>query len=248
MHSIPAYIAGCQGVGDSWTRQTPLLGRVKRLDFIIDTKILWKEASIRGSLEKLGVSKIDTLFVHAPDSSTPLAEQAANFDIFYRDGLFSKLGLCNYSPETLSEWLAIASDKKDIKPSVFQGQYNVLYRHYETTLFPLLREHGIPFIVTSPLAGGFLTGNVTFAETPRQLDGTRFGVSEGNMLRPLFRGWYDKPGVHNVVKRSRSLQGEYGVSSLAEPATRWLLFHSEIGGTDAVAMILQKNLTLFVFL
>ena len=56
-----------------------------------------------------------------------------------------QLGVSNFSPELLSEFLRICEDKGYVKPSVYQGQYNLLSRDYETTLFPLLRKYGMTF-------------------------------------------------------------------------------------------------------
>jgi len=45
----------------------------------------------------------------------------------------------------LEEWVSIANQRGWIKPTVYQGQYNLLVRVYEKELFPLLRKHGIKF-------------------------------------------------------------------------------------------------------
>lgn len=87
-----------------------------------------------------------------------------------------------------------------VKPSVFQGQYNLLCRTYETTLFPLLRQHGIAFMAYAPLAGGMLTGKVTLLSNPEALKGTRFEVSKDNLMGMAGRNWYDKPAFHDASK------------------------------------------------
>jgi aryl-alcohol dehydrogenase-like predicted oxidoreductase len=45
-----------------------------------------------------------------------------------------------------------------IKPSVYEGLYNVWYRAVESELIPRLRHYGISLYCFNPLAGGFLTG------------------------------------------------------------------------------------------
>lgn len=70
----------------------------------------------------------------------------------------------------VQEWLDIAKEKGYVKPTWFQGQYNLAVRTYEQTLFPLLRSEGIHFAAYSPLGGGFLNGNLR----PGKTTGTRF--------------------------------------------------------------------------
>ncbi|PYH42557.1 Aldo/keto reductase [Aspergillus saccharolyticus JOP 1030-1] len=241
-----------------------LLGSIRQPEFVIDTKILFRpealrrenmEESIRKSLENLGVPKVTTLYAHAPDQATPIAEQAANFDYFHRAGYFEQLGLCNYSPAQLSEWIEVAQAHGYILPRIYQGQYNIFCRDYETTLFPLLRQHQIRFVANSPLAGGFATGKLTFAQTAAQLQGTRFEPADGNMIGFLFRMWYDKPAFHEAVRQLQAAveeeeekkeeekkeeekkeEKDSATSRLAQTALRWLLFHSGLQSTDAVAI------------
>ncbi|KAE8156022.1 Aldo/keto reductase [Aspergillus tamarii] len=222
-----------------------LLGRIRRPDFVIDTKVLYRpealrkehmEESIRQSLESLGVKQVNTLYAHAPDKATPIAEQAANFDHFYKSGLFTSLGLCNYSPSQLSEWLEIAAEHDYIRPTVYQGQYNLFCRHYEKELFPLLHKHNIKFVANSPLAGGFLTGKLTFANGTEELNGTRFEQAEGNILGYLYRMWYDKAVFHDAVRELATLVDQAAVGNLSQVALRWLLFHSGLRSSDHVAV------------
>ena len=79
-----------------------LLGEAKvGSSFVVDTKILisgdgrghLSEANIAKSIEQsyasLKVSKINILYCHGPDKQTPIADQAAAFDKFYREGKFT---------------------------------------------------------------------------------------------------------------------------------------------------------------
>ncbi|KAJ5716806.1 Aldo/keto reductase [Penicillium malachiteum] len=222
-----------------------LLGSVREPDFVIDSKILFRPQALRSdsmkesldsTLQNLGVQKINVLYAHSPDASTPLQDQAANFDALYRAGLFNDLGLCNYSTTQLKEYIEIATENGYICPTVYQGQYNIFCRQYEKDLFPLLKTHGIMFVANSPLAGGFATGKLTFAEDAKQLVGTRFEQAEGNLMGGLYRMWYDKPIFHDAVRKLNAAVVEAGVSSLAQASLRWLLFHSGLTSTDAVAI------------
>lgn len=136
----------------------------------------------------------------------------------------------------MKEWIEIATEKGYIRPTVYQGQYNIFCRHYEKELFPLLKELGIKFIANSPLAGGFATGKLTLAQNAEELVGTRFEQAEGNIMGGLYRMWYDKPVFHDAIRTLQNAVAEAGVSSLTDASLRWLLFHSGLASTDVVAI------------
>jgi len=157
-------------------------------------------------------------------------------DTEYHKGSFGKLGVSNMSVEMLAEWLQIADEKGFIKPTVYQGQYNLLCRTYEAMLFPLLRKHNISFVAFSPLAGGFLTGKLTFSKMPEDLNGTRFEVSDTNFGGMRYRSFYDKPAMHEALQKAAPICTRRGVS-LVEAAVRWLLYHSHLKGDGGDGVI-----------
>ncbi|KAJ5445576.1 hypothetical protein N7491_001658 [Penicillium cf. griseofulvum] len=213
-----------------------LLGKKKPDNALIDTKVLFigdgslsfknMGTSIKASLERLQVKKIAR-------PRFPL--QAAHFDHYYRQGYFERLGLSNYSPSAIRAWMEIAVEENLIMPSVYQGQYNVFCRGYEDELFPILREFGIDFEATSPLAGGFLTGKLSYSPSPEQLEGTRFEVGEGNMLGAVYRMWYDQPLYHQAMRSMDNIGKRLGTTG-AQCALRWLVFHSNLKDPDRIVI------------
>lgn len=55
-----------------------------------------------------------------------------------------QLGVCNFPPDMLQEYLKICDKEGYVKPTVYQGRYNLISRELES-IFPILREHGISF-------------------------------------------------------------------------------------------------------
>ena len=90
-----------------------LLGQAKAAEkgFIIDSKILPRlvkdpdtqtsgafslteeniDASVKKSLELLGVEKVNVLYAHTPDPETPIEESAKAFDKHFRAGHFKQV-------------------------------------------------------------------------------------------------------------------------------------------------------------
>ncbi|RYP11348.1 hypothetical protein DL765_007811 [Monosporascus sp. GIB2] len=218
--------------------------------YLIDTKVMWFDGgnktltknlipkSVEESLARLRIDKINILYAIGPDHVTPLEEQAAAFDQVYRQGKFAKLGVCNFSPEMLRDFVNICEEKGYVKPSVYQGQYNLICRTYETTLFPFLRKHGISFAAYSPLAQGVLTGKLTFASNPDQdLKGTRFDTAKDNMYGVGARRWYDHPSFHSAMRKIKGWCDDAGMDT-TDAAMRWIMNHSILDGDKGDGVII----------
>ena len=87
-----------------------------------------------------------------------------------------KLGLANYTAPQIEEWMRICDEKGYIRPSVYQGQYNLLCRGCEDDIFPLVRKFGMAFNAyryvrsfTSIRPGGGGAGVATLALPPVRL-------------------------------------------------------------------------------
>lgn len=142
----------------------------------------------------------------------------------------------------LKQFVEIAEREGFVKPSVYQGQYNLLCRTYEDVLFPFIRENDIAFMAFSPLAQGMLTGKLTFADSPDQdLKGTRFDTAKDNIYGLNARRWYDKPSFHSAIRELKAFCEPHGIDTI-DAAMRWLRHHSILDGTRGDGIIIgTKN-------
>ncbi|OTB16244.1 hypothetical protein K445DRAFT_317223 [Daldinia sp. EC12] len=219
-----------------------MLGRVKASSkgFTINTKVLFAGQSSAGTLSKeavrksvgnslriLGVEKLGILYAHTADPVTPLEEQAAALNEQYQKGFCEKIGISNFPLDTLKSFVEICEKEGYVKPSVYQGQYNLICRGPEKDLIPFLREHNMTFNAYSPLGGGFLTGKLTL------------GTAEGTRLRSAygahFARWYDKPEFHDAVRKLLEAIEPLGIKP-SEAALRWLAYHSVLGEDDGIIL------------
>lgn len=115
-----------------------------------------------------------------------------------------------------------------LKPSVYQGAYNLIDRRHEGSVFSLVRKHGMQFVAHSPHASGFLHG----ALTTDQVEGTRF--SEGNIMSIDARR-YDAAKYHEAIRYLDTMLEPHGILK-TELALRWLVFHSRLEPEDAVIL------------
>lgn len=211
-------------------------------ELVVDTKILLSSQedphlsadainkSIINSLESLQLDQVNVLYCHSMDWVTPIAETAQAFDEQYRAGRFKHAGVSNWTAVALQEWLDLADRNGWVKPSFYQGQYNLLCRTYEETLFPVLRKHGIAFAAYSPLAGGFLLGNFTKAGVQ---GGYRFTIQSPYTL------WYDRPSMHEAVEKLKTVADSTGLG-MDELSLRWLRYHSVLRDEDVIIVGASK--------
>ncbi|KAH8829428.1 NADP-dependent oxidoreductase domain-containing protein [Flagelloscypha sp. PMI_526] len=222
------------------------IGKIDLKGVVADTKI-WPFApgdhaseklrkAVETCVEALHPHKIGVLYLHLPDKSVPFIDTAREIDALHKRGLFEEFGLSNYTPQEIESFWNICAENNWIKPTVYQGKYNLLERQAEADLFPVLRKLGIRFYAFSPLAGGVLSGKLTSQddwEARKALPGrfnpassnTEFAERMQKIYAPLL------PAVFRLFEAlsSRGL-------SVPDVAYRWLHFHSAMQNDDKLVL------------
>ena len=92
------------------------------------------------SLRRMGVDRVDTLYLHFPDRNTPVESALEACDGFYREGKFHELGLSNFPAWLVSYVYHVSKERGWVLPTVYEGLYNPLgglltdkYKNYEDT-------------------------------------------------------------------------------------------------------------------
>lgn len=211
-----------------------------RSEFSIDTKLaggfvsgtLTPENVVNDaadSLSKLNIPQIDILYIHAPEPSLPLEPALKAINEVYKKGTFKRLGLSNYTAEGVQEVYDLSKKNGWILPSVYQGNYNPISRHLETSLFPTLRRLGMSFYAYSPLAGGFLT------KSKADIDS---GVGRFNqeVMGGLYNKLYNREGLKDALVKWNEIAEKEGVSK-AELAYRWVGYNSALKEEEGDAVL-----------
>ncbi len=107
---------------------------------------------LEGSLERLGVGRVDLYLAHEPDATVPIADTVATFEALRDEGVIGAWGLSNYDAAGIREALAVAA------PALVQNSFSLLDRGDERDVIPLCAERGIAYVPFGPLSGGWLTG------------------------------------------------------------------------------------------
>lgn len=116
-------------------------------------------AACDASLERLGVDFVDVYFAHFDDDAVAIPDMAEAFSALVDAGKARAVGVSNFTPERMEEWLRCAEENGLHKPTILQQHYNLVKRRrFEASYLPLAREHGMASQSYFALASGFLTG------------------------------------------------------------------------------------------
>ncbi len=116
-------------------------------------------AAVDDSLHRLQTDHIDLYWAHKDDPDAPQEETLAALDGLVRAGKVRAIGASNFRPDRLASALAISAREGLAAYVALQPHYNLMERaEFETTLRPVLIEHGLSCVPYFGLARGFLTG------------------------------------------------------------------------------------------
>ena len=158
-------------------RSEEVIGMILReyRDIIVATKVAGYNATPRGiikaaerSRRRLGVDSIDLFQIHWPPSIyTKLRAVARAMEETVRRGLVKYIGLSNFPPKLLEDFIGYLSRYEAVSNQV---QYNLLYRVPEEELIPLMDRNNVTLIAWSPLAKGALAGKTRVDNNARRFD------------------------------------------------------------------------------
>jgi len=174
-------------------------------------------AAAEESLRRLNTDYIDLYQIHAPDPETPIDETLRALDDLVRSGKVRYIGCSNYPAWELCKALWTSDRLGLARFDCVQPRYNILFRHIEGELFPLVLDQGLGVISYNPLAGGLLTGRYQVGQRPDE--GTRFTVHNAGKLYQ--QRYWQEPQMQ-AVDTLKKFCNERNIS-VAQLALAWVL-------------------------
>jgi aryl-alcohol dehydrogenase-like predicted oxidoreductase len=163
-------------------------------------------SSCEGSLERLGMDRIDLYYLHRVDPDVPIEETVGAMGELVESGKVRAIGLSEASADT-------ARRAHETHPlSAVQTEYSLWSRDPERELIDTCRELGIAFVAYSPLGRGFLTGQV------RSLD--QLADDDFRRTVPRFQGGNLERNI-GIVERLDQLAADRGVPA-GQLALAWV--------------------------
>ncbi len=173
-------------------------------------------AEFAESRRRLGIERVDLLYVHQIDPVTPLEETLDAFRGYVERGEVRYVGLSNHAAWQVMKARTIARDMGfDIH--VLQPMYNLVKRQAEVEILPMAESEGFFVCPYSPLGGGLLTGKYAASEGGRLIDD------------PRYRNRYGPDWMHRTATDLRTLAADVGVHP-ATLAVAWVARHSGVWG------------------
>jgi aryl-alcohol dehydrogenase-like predicted oxidoreductase len=174
---------------------------------------------IDGSLERLGVERVDLYLIHAPDPDTPLEETLGAFDELVSAGKLGAIGASNVDREYLEQALAISNREGLVRFEWVQNSYSLLDREPEDDVLQFCAEHGLGFTPFSPLAGGWLAG--------RYVRGAAYPAGSRMTQRPEPYLEFDQERIWRGLDRLAAAADARGVD-MATLAFAWLFSNLDV--------------------
>jgi aryl-alcohol dehydrogenase-like predicted oxidoreductase len=218
-------------------RSEAWVGRWRRdrgADVVLSTKVFWsvtgdpadrglaRERVLReleGSLERLGVERVQMYLTHEPDPETPIEETLRALDELVRVGTVQAVGASNIGAPELLEALEVSAKHGLARFDWVQNELNLLDPGAQDDVLAICRREGLGFTPFSPLAGGWLTGKYT-RDAPYPPDSRM-------TLRPEPYEELVKESTFRALDTFRQAADERAT----EPATlaiAWLLAHPDV--------------------
>jgi aryl-alcohol dehydrogenase-like predicted oxidoreductase len=111
----------------------------------------------KGSLDRLGVERLDLYLTHESDAETPIEETLQVLDELVRGGKVRAIGASNLDGAQLEEALETSERLGLARFGWVQNEFSLLQQDPSGVL-PVCEREGLGFTPFSPLAGGWLTG------------------------------------------------------------------------------------------
>ncbi|MEX1254659.1 MAG: aldo/keto reductase [Dehalococcoidia bacterium] len=142
--------------------------------------------ALRGSLERLGVERVDLYQMHWPLPPVSIERWMDGMADAYDAGLVAAVGVSNYNVGQLRRAHA-ALAKRGVPLAADQVRYSLIDRSPETTgLLDACRELNVTLIAYSPLGQGLLTGKYSADNPPPGIRQRRGGSRKRlDLLQPL---------------------------------------------------------------
>ncbi len=121
--------------------------------------------ALEASLQRLGTDYIDLYWMHVWDGVTPVEEIVQTLGGLVRAGKIRHFALSDMPAWLAMQAATIASERRVPGPIAMQVEYSLVARDIEAEHIPAAQEGGMGVMPWSPLAGGFLTGKYSRADT-----------------------------------------------------------------------------------
>lgn len=170
--------------------------------------------AVEASLERLGIDRVDVLFLHQFDARTPIDEQMRGLEDLVRSGKVLYPAASNYAAWQAVAALAVQERHGWARLQVLEPMYNLVKRQAEVEILPMAEAHQIAVIPYSPTGGGLLSG--------KYADG---GANQGRLItNRAYTARYGEEWMHDVAAKFAGFCNDRGLHPVST-AVAWVGAH-----------------------
>jgi aryl-alcohol dehydrogenase-like predicted oxidoreductase len=157
--------------------------------------------AVDASLARLGTDRVEILYLHREDETTPLEETLGAIGHLVASGKVLHFGVSNFRAWRVARVVEMCRAMGIAPPIVCQPPYNAMSRNIETELLPCCAHYGVGVVAYSPLARGVLSGKYAPGEAPPE--GSRAARHDKRILQTEFRA-ESVALARQVIERAQS--------------------------------------------
>lgn len=173
--------------------------------------------SLEQSLKRLNTDYIDIYFLHWLDNYVTIEERLNTLNELVKEGKIRYIGTSNFDSWLVYKMLNYSYENNLAPISVMQELFNIVDFDVSREKFSLAQKEGIPIMVYSPLAGGFL--NEKYLDKNNIPKGSRGDIiMDWESKRWKFRfseiGYKMLNLLHNLAKKYNATISQIAISYL----------------------------------
>ena len=146
--------------------------------------------AVDASLKRLGTDRVDVLFLHHYDASTPLEEHMRALEDVVRAGKALYGAVSNYSAWQTQAALGYQERNGWAPLQVIQPMYSLVKRQAEVELLPMAQANGMGVVAYSPAGGGLLSGRYLQA-----------GATGRHTTNKMYKARYSDEWMHETAAK-----------------------------------------------
>ncbi|APD88387.1 aldo/keto reductase [Alteromonas mediterranea] len=178
---------------------------------VIDGRPQTLRATLEQSLRQLQTDVLDLYYLHRWDRSVPIEDSVGELSRLVEEGKIKAIGLSEVSASTIQK----AHDVHTI--AAVQSEYSLWSRNVEIAVLNKCSELGIALVAFSPLARGFLSGNIA--------DSAAFAEGDIRKSMPRFQAQH-LPANYQLLSSLDDIASELQCTK-AQVALAWVLQQNE---------------------
>lgn len=149
-------------------------------------------------------------------------------DKLHKAGKFVRFGISNFTAYEVAEIVMTCKYNGWVRPTVYQGMYNVITRNIEPELLVACRRYGLDVVVYNPIAGGLFSGKIKSQDMVPE-SGRFSDVSSAQGAN--YRKRYFRESTFKSMQVIEAAVAKHDLTMI-ETALRWMVHHSKLRVKD----------------